>query len=263
MIINFRGSQIHYNVEGKGSALILLHGFLESSTMWNSLIPNLSQAFKTITIDLPGHGKSGVFGEVHSMQLMAECVLEILKIEKITKAHVLGHSMGGYVALSLLKENSSLVDSITLLNSTPAEDSDSRKKNRERAVKLINKYPQAFISMGVTNLFTNEKAAEFESAIKAMKAEANTYPISGIIANIKGMKCREDTQALLKNYKGKKVIITGQKDPIVLLKNIKSIANETESDFYELSGGHMSHIEAKDDVLNIILRLEAHSNHVQ
>ena len=76
MIINFRGSQIHYKVEGKGDALVLLHGFLESSTMWNSLMPVLSKRFKVISVDLPGHGKSGVFGDTHSMQLMADCILE-------------------------------------------------------------------------------------------------------------------------------------------------------------------------------------------
>lgn len=263
MIINFRGTQIHYNVEGKGDALVLLHGFLESSTMWNSLMPVLSKRFKVIAVDLPGHGKSGVFGDIHSMQLMADCILEILRIEDVKDAHFVGHSMGGYVALAYLKDNLEQVTSITLLNSTPSEDSISRKKNRERAVQLIKKYPQAFISMGVTNLFANEKASIYEETIKAMKAEANTYPIDGIIANIKGMKTREDTRELLRNYKGQKNIITGKEDPIVLFNEIKNIAKVTDSKLYSLSGGHMSHIEAKNEVLDIILRLEAHSSHVQ
>ena len=139
MTIDFRGTEIYYRVTGEGEATVLLHGFLESSKIWDEFLPVFSRNAKIITIDLPGHGRSGCINEVHSMELMAEAVYEVLKAAGTVNAHFLGHSMGGYVALSFLEAHPGMVKDLVLLNSTPQADSEEKKEIRERSIQLLKK----------------------------------------------------------------------------------------------------------------------------
>ena len=95
----FKNIPLSYSDDGKGSVVVLLHGFLENSTMWKDLIPVLSKTNRVITIDLLGHGNTPCLGYVHSMELMAEAVEAILKSLRIRKIKLIGHSMGGYCCI--------------------------------------------------------------------------------------------------------------------------------------------------------------------
>src|SRR5674476_1131684 len=64
--IQYQNQPIRFKREGLGHTLVLLHGFLESLDIWESFSEQLSRHFKVITLDLPGHGLSGSFGEVHN-----------------------------------------------------------------------------------------------------------------------------------------------------------------------------------------------------
>ena len=146
MIFNFKNTPIHYNYVGIGPTAVLLHGFLESSKMWDPLLPELSKSRKIITIDLPGLGESGVISEIHSMELIAEVVHEILENLQITIATFVGHSMGGYVTLAYAEMFSDRVEKIVLLNSTPIADSGEKKVIRDRSIEIINRNANAYIS---------------------------------------------------------------------------------------------------------------------
>lgn len=252
MTIKFNNKPIYYERQGKGDPLVLLHGFLESHTMWNALLPDLSKHYAMLIIDLPGHGKSGDLADIHTMELMAEAVKAVLDKEDVLKATFVGHSMGGYVALAFAELFSNAIENLVLLNSTPAEDSITRKKNRERAVELIKKYPEAFISMGITNLFSPKNAERYKKEIERGKIEANSFSVDGIIANIKGMKIRKKRLEVLKNFQGRKQIIAGKDDPVISIEDLRQISKYTNSELIEVDGGHMSHFEAKDQVLEVL-----------
>ena len=96
--ITFKNSNISFSDEGKGNAIVLIHGFLENATMWKDIVPELSKRNRVVTFDLLGHGKSDCLGYVHSMELFAETIEVILKYLQIRKCVLVGHSLGGYVA---------------------------------------------------------------------------------------------------------------------------------------------------------------------
>jgi len=99
--IRYKNQPIRYKTEGLGHTIILLHGFLESLDIWDAFSDQLSAHFNVLSIDLPGHGETGSFGEAHSMALMAECVNAVLDHLRVEQCIVAGHSMGGYVAVYL------------------------------------------------------------------------------------------------------------------------------------------------------------------
>ena len=81
----FREEKIYFSDKGKGRAIVLLHGFLGSSELWIETINKLSNYFRVIAIDLPGHGESSSFGYIPSMDLMAKsikAVKEQLKLKR-------------------------------------------------------------------------------------------------------------------------------------------------------------------------------------
>ncbi|MCZ4317628.1 alpha/beta hydrolase [Aequorivita viscosa] len=252
MTFHYKNSPINYNIFGKGPAIVLLHGFLESATMWEPLIPQFATNRTVITIDFPGHGKSGVITEIHTMELMAQVVDEIVKHLQITSATFLGHSMGGYVALAYAELFSEKVEKLILLNSSPVADSEARKTNRNRALKVIEKSPKAYISMAISNLIAESSREEFIAEIEALKLEAYTFPVEGIKAAIKGMRDRKDRTEILKNLTKDKYVILAEEDPILPFLEVKQLAEKCGASVKIIAGGHMSVIENTEAVANYL-----------
>ncbi len=256
MFLNYKSSKFHYTRQGKGKALVLLHGFLENQSMWEPFIPDLSEKHTVITIDLPGHGKSECLGYIHSMELMAEVVHAVLTQENINQATFIGHSMGGYVALAFAERYPKNSNGIVLLNSNSKPDSAERKQNRNRAIELVKKHKDAFLSMAITNLFAEENREKFVTAIQELKQTALEMPVQGIIAALEGMKIRKDRTRVLKKFSKPKIIIAGTKDPIMPFDEVKNLAIYCKCNFYALDGGHMSTIENRDEMLKLMHFIE-------
>src|SRR5690554_2956116 len=159
--------------------MVLLHGFLESSKMWDPLLPELSKDRKIITIDLPGLGESGVISEIHSMELMAEVIDSVLNHLQIASATFVGHSMGGYVTLAYAEMFPDRVEKIVLLNSTPIADSEERKEIRGRALKIIDRNSRAYISMAIANWAGETSRSKFMEEIEHYRNLAYGFPVNG------------------------------------------------------------------------------------
>ncbi len=244
--IIYKNTKINFKDFGKGKVIVLLHGFLENSTMWASLIPILSKGHRIITIDLLGHGKTECMGYVHSMELMAETVNAVLKHLKIRRSILIGHSMGGYVALAYCELYPDTVKGICLMNSTALADSEARKKNRDRAIKAVKQNHKSFIKLSISNLFRPKNRNRFANEIKMVKQEALNTPLQGIIAALEGMKIRQDREAILHFGPFKKMMIISKKDPVLDFDTTIKQTLNTEVDVVELPDGHMSHIENKE-----------------
>jgi len=246
--IIYKNTRIYYNDIGKGKVIVLLHGFLENSTMWSSLIPKLTKQHRVITLDLLGHGKTECIGYVHTMDLMAETVNSVLKHLKIRRCILIGHSMGGYVALAYSEMFPDTVKGLCLMNSTAMADSNERKKNRDRAIKVVKQNHKSFIRMSISNLFRPKNRSLFSNEIKTIKQEALNTPLQGIIAALEGMKSRPDREAILHFGPFKKMMIISKRDPVLdYITTIEQTLN-TDVIVVEFPDGHMSHIENKDDL---------------
>ena len=152
----YKNTKISYTDQGKGSVVVLLHGFLENSTMWNAFVPVIDKRNRVITIDLLGHGTTDCIGYVHSMEDQADMVHAVLQHLKIRKAILIGHSMGGYVALAFAELYPENIKGLVLLNSTSRADNEERKTNRDRAIKAVKQNYTAFVRMSIANLFSEK-----------------------------------------------------------------------------------------------------------
>lgn len=248
MIQMYKNTPLFYSSVGSGNPILLLHGFLESSRIWEPFIKELSEKRQVITIDLPGHGRSGTIEETHTMELMADAVYSVLEVLNIKAITLVGHSMGGYVSLAFCKKFPILTKGLVLLNSTPEPDNEERRKNRDRAIKVIRKNKDAYISMAISNLVSEKNKELFTTALEKLKKEALELSEDGITAALRGMKIRTDNTSTLLFYNGPKYIIAGINDPVLKFSEVELVANTTNSNFLPLSGGHLSFIENKNEI---------------
>ena len=252
MILPYKGINIFYTDEGKGNTMVLLHGFLESSTIWDTIKNEFKNNYRVITIDLLGHGQTGCLGYVHSMEAMAEAVEAVINHLKVEKFTIIGHSMGGYVALAYAEKNSDSLEGLVLMNSTSKADSEEKKKNRDRAIETVKKDHKSFIRLSISNLFRPKNRKIFTEEIKFIKDEALKIPLQGIIAALEGMKTRKDRQGILQNLTCKKMIILGKKDPVLDYNSLLGQMQNIDIEIVECPDGHMSYIENKDIVVQAL-----------
>lgn len=255
--ITYKNIQVAFSSEGKGSTIVLLHGFLENSFMWKNMIAEFSKRNRIITIDLLGHGNSDCLGYVHSMNEMAEVVKFVIKHLKIRRVTLIGHSMGGYVSLAFAEKYPQNVKKICLLNSTSQADDEERQKLRLRAIKMAQTNYESLVSMSITNMFTKDNYTRFLSEIQTTKIEALKTKVQGYIACSEGMRLRPNREHVLASKDFKKLFIIGVKDTVLNHRLVIEEANRARTPFVELSGGHMSHIENKSELINILLNFIA------
>ncbi|MEX6626660.1 alpha/beta fold hydrolase [Tenacibaculum salmonis] len=246
-----KNSKVAYTDIGKGNTIVLLHGFLENATMWHKITSSLSSKNRVICIDLLGHGNTECIGYIHTMSDMAEAVKAVLKTLNISSFYIIGHSMGGYVSLAIAEKYPKKIKGICLLNSSAQSDSEERKKLRLRASKMAQTNYKSLVKMSISNLFTAETSTQFTTEIAEIKKQALQTLVQGYIAATEGMRLRENKEAVLQNV-DKRLIIVGKNDSILNYHTIIEEANRTKTPFYELSGGHMSHIENKDELLKML-----------
>lgn len=243
MILQYKGINVFYTDEGNGNAIVLLHGFLENSTMWNPFIPELSKNNRIICIDLLGHGKTECLGYIHTMELMADIVDVVLNHLKINKSTIIGHSMGGYVALAFAEKNPDKLNGLCLMNSTALADTVEKKQNRDRAIVAVKQNYKTFIRIAVNNLFRPKNRIAFANKIKDVVNEALQTPLQGIIAALEGMKIRNDRTHILKLSSFKKMMIISKKDPVLDYNSLIAQTQNNNITVVEFPDGHMSQIE--------------------
>ncbi|TDU43359.1 pimeloyl-ACP methyl ester carboxylesterase [Gelidibacter sediminis] len=254
MILEYKDIPVFYQDYGHGTPVVLLHGFLETSLMWENLIPKLAENHQVITIDLLGHGGTGCLGYIHTMEMMANVVKFVMEHLHIEKSVVIGHSMGGYVALALADKYPDKVRKLCLMNSSPFADSPERQINRDRAIAAVKYNHKNFISMSIVNLFSPTTRERFGGEIETIKLIANALPIQGIIAALEGMKVRKDRSEVLKRLNPQNLVILGQKDPVLEYHIVRTELEKLKIKIIDFPDGHMSHIENNNELTYNLLQ---------
>jgi 2-succinyl-6-hydroxy-2,4-cyclohexadiene-1-carboxylate synthase len=240
---------LHYELVGNGKPVVFLHGFLESLEMWKSL--NLKRfLFQSILVDLPGHGKTALLTDEVSILAIAQEVEKLLESLELENYSIVGHSMGGYIALELAKRNPN-IDQIILLNSNFWEDSEKKKSDRNRVIKVIEKNKNRFISEAIPGLFAKpEKHADF---IQNLIHAAQEISQEAVIYATSAMRDRPSSELIAQELGDKLKIIQGEKDQVIPMKEMLERTDKMEAELIVLSEvAHMSHVEETGD-LELIL----------
>ena len=239
---------LHYTVRGEGPAWVFLHGFLESSTMWDYL-PLDDLPIQQIHIDLPGHGWSFELLKTPSIELMALEVQRVLDHLAISSFSIVGHSMGAYVGLELSKMKG--FEHLVLLNSNCWSDSEQKKQDRLRVANFVHQAKSHFIREAIPNLFSNPQ--EQDQVIEALIKDANCMTPEAIAFAALAMRERTDFTEFVNTHPENFTFIHGKLDRLVSVEELQQ--KVPNGNIHFLNCGHMAHIEAGEEVLGILSRL--------
>lgn len=249
MNILHKNTNVFFTSTGKGNAIVLLHGFLENSTMWKNIIPSLSKRNRVICIDLLGHGLTESHGYLHIMNDQAKMVKAVLDSLKLRKYVLIGHSMGGYIALAYAKLFPKNLKGLCLMNSTALPDTKEKKLNRDRGIKAVKQNHKTFVRIAIPMLFSGKSKTLYSTEIKEVTNEALKISPQGIIAALEGMKIREDLTSVYKTASFPIQLIIGKEDPALDYTTLKAQTEKTNVTVVEFPDGHMSHIENKTELI--------------
>ena len=233
---------------GDKAPLVILHGFLGAASQFDTLSQHLEAHLPVWRIQLPGHGDTPWLPDQDSLESIALWVHDQLDGQVDTPFHLLGHSMGGYIAAAFAAKFPEALKSLTLLHSTALPDQPERIWDRNRAVEFVRDYGNApYVRTFVQHLFHEPR----EEWLAEARALAMQVPAEALIAYLEMMRDRPNRHPALQALQVPVHYLAGSEDGLVApLQNQKEVALLQEGQLHEFEGiGHMSMYEAPDALL--------------
>ena len=242
---------IYIGDTGKGFPLVLVHGFLGSSIMWEPQIEILKKNYRVITPDLPGFGKSNKAKLYNNINDMAQTILDCLKEKKIEKFYLLGHSMGGMIVQEMAKKSGDKILKLVCYSTGPRGEMPGRFETVDQSRENLKKNGLEIMAKNIAKTWfvKGENAKYFDICIEAGKQTSTEAVDNALIAfkNWNGV----DT---LKNIKNETLIIWGNQDKSYNLEQVQTLEkNIVKSKFVIFKNcAHNVHLEQPDQFNNTI-----------
>lgn len=244
-------------------AIVLLHGYLESLDVWEDFQRLLKKQMRVVTLDLPGHGISQVKGPIHTMDFLADTVAGVMDELELPKATILGHSMGGYVALALLERHPERVEKIVLMHSTPLADTPEKAAARDREIAVFEAgHKDAVAETASTAGFAPDNLQRLKDEQEFLREQVYITESEGAVAILRGMKERKDQSDMLRASGIPQLFVFGRHDGYIPVEKAEKIAADhpaAEVVWLEDSG-HLGFLEepekAADAVRQFVLKVE-------
>jgi len=233
---------IYIGDEGKGIPLVLLHGFLGSSKMWDPQIDFFKNHFRVITPDLPGFGKSNKAKSYKDIQSIANLLLNCLEKKKIKKFHLLGHSMGGMIVQEMAKKNRDKILKLICYSTGPAGEMPGRFETVDESRKNLKKNGLKTTARNIAKTWfvKGENAKYFDVCIEAGAQTSMEAADNSLVAfkNWNGVDA-------LKNIKNETLIVWGDKDKSYNLTQVKTLEKNIPNSSLVIFEGcaHNVHLE--------------------
>jgi pimeloyl-ACP methyl ester carboxylesterase len=248
--------ELWYTDTVKGStAIILLHGYLESSEIWNGFARKLSASFRVIAVDLPGHGRSESTGDVNTMEMMADTIASLIDSIKVNKALMIGHSLGGYVTLAFLERHPEYLSGYCLFHSHPFPDTPETAEKRRKDIALVSKgMINSIIPDAVKKMYATANLDKFSAEVERSIQIASLTQPEGVVKVLKGMILRPSRVSLMEEGIVPCLWILGALDNFIahdtILTKVKLPSNATVKTLEK--SGHMGFIEEEDLSVSIV-----------
>lgn len=250
--IVYQGHTLHYRDEGREHAqtLVLLHGYLQNLDIWSSYILTYMRTMRVITIDLPGHGYSECFGEEHSMELMARTVKAVLDDACVEQSVMVGHSMGGYVALAFAELYPHHLRGLGLINSHALADTEDAVERRLDICEQVVKNRASHIVSFIPPLFDDSRRVALAQEIKDLQDQCLETKEESIIAAQCGMASRPSRTHVIEHLEVPILFIIGKNDPRIPCE--LALAQAMLAHYGEImvldKVAHMAHLEEREYV---------------
>ncbi len=240
--LHTKRGEMYYRAIGSGQCVVLLHGFCEYSHIWDPILMQLSDELQLLIPDLPGFGRSPARAQI-TMNDFASDILDMMDAEAVDKAVVIGHSLGGYIAIAMAAMAPERLSGLGLVHSHVYADTPTTKTTRGKAIRIIEeKGAELYIRQFIPGLFS---AKTDRMIVRADIASLEGQSAEGLIAGHTAMLQRQDHSEVLRNMPVPVLIIAGADDMIMPVDTIAGQAALPSVCMVKVlqSSGHMGMLE--------------------
>lgn len=256
MFYDANGIRLAYDDQGAGLPLVFLHAFPLNRSMWKPQVTALSRKFRTIAIDLRGHGESDAPLWSFSLDHYADDVCALLDHLAIEQAVLVGLSMGGYVGFAFSRKYGNRLKALVLADTRAQADSQEGRTGRfHLAQTAYGRGAEAVADtmlpklLGPTSLRTNPDLVE------SVRNIIHQTPVSGIVVDLMAMAGRPDSVPHLRTIACPTLVVIGQEDNTTPLADAQLMASEIPGARLAVipTAGHLSNLE-QPDVFNELVK---------
>jgi pimeloyl-ACP methyl ester carboxylesterase len=251
--ITYQEADVFYQDFGEGPVTVLVHGFAEDSGIWSGIQHELDNC-RLILPDLPGSGPSGLTVPL-SISTMAEAVVEILRSENIGQAVIIGHSMGGYVALAIAEKHPSILNALGLFHSTAFADGEEKKNTRRKNIQFIQSHGSyEFLKQSMPGLFGESFKQSHGKVVKELIEKYRDFNPEALVAYQEAMINRPDrTEVLVKSSKPVLFVI-GKHDNAIPFEDSMKLCHLPSLSYIHIldQTGHMGMLEEPGTSIDIL-----------
>lgn len=250
--VNVNGIEIAYERRGQGTPLVLLHGFPLDHHLWDDVAPLLADRFDVITPDLRGFGESTTVDSAYDMDDYASDIAGLLDQLGIEQAAIVGHSMGGYIALAFARLYPHRMRGLGLVSSQALADAPERKEGRYKSADDVSKNGIGSVVEAMASKFTNDQNLQAYARSSMERQQPAAY-----IGALKAMAERPDSTSFLSSFQFPVVIVHGDADSLIPVDRARDVkAALPQAHLVEVPGaGHMPMMEAKEQTAEALKRL--------
>jgi 2-succinyl-6-hydroxy-2,4-cyclohexadiene-1-carboxylate synthase len=195
------GLEMHYRERGQGFPVVLVHGFTGNSRNWALTVPVLAREFRTISVDLRGHGHSAkpVRAEDYTLEAMADDVFALLQHLGVRECYLAGHSMGGMLSQHIVLDHPQLVRALVLVDTAAEIPRDlvnkERLAERERLIEVAQK--QGMEAVFEEQLRANPQAEQIQANPEFLRTWREQFLLTSKEAYIYGAHGMASRKSLL------------------------------------------------------------------
>jgi pimeloyl-ACP methyl ester carboxylesterase len=241
--IEINGIRLAYNRQGKGTPLVLLHGYPLDHRLWDEVVPLLENKFDLIIPDLRGFGESSTVDVFYTMEDYASDIAGLLDFLGIQKTAIAGHSMGGYAALAFARLYPERVTGLGLVSSQVLADTPAKREDRfKTAAEVADKGPASVVEAMTPNFTNDPRLQDFARSSMELQQPA------AYIGALKAMGERVDSTPLLETINYPVVIVHGDADGLIPIDRAREVKAALPNAYLvEVPGaGHMPMKEAPE-----------------
>ena len=229
--------------------ILFLHGFAESQAIWADFIREFPESYQLLTLDLLGHGTNTQPAPSYSMEAQAQYVVEQLTQQGVEKVLLVGHSMGGYVALAFAERYLTKVAGLVLFHSTALPDTEKKQANRDKNAEFVRKNGvEKFMDSFIRPLFAPANRETMREQQEVLENIGKATPEATVLGGLEAMRNRPDRTQVLRDATFPVLFIGGKDDVAVSLESLlPQLALPAESHALLLGNvGHLGYFEAPE-----------------
>lgn len=239
--------KFHYQEFGTGKAIVLLHAFPLSASMWKHQVsPLVVAGWRVILPDFPGFGKSLIDEKISRMEYLAIGVSNLLSDLKIDQIVIGGLSMGGYVALNFVRMFPGKASALILAGTNASADSEEKKASRFTLIEKVKKEGSKILIDGMLpNVVSDYSRINNTDLIKTLKNDFEKASEDGVSAALQGMAERKDHNDFLDAINIPTLLIFGEQDKITDLDSARLLKRKIKNSTLVTipNAGHYSNLE--------------------